>query len=554
MNVKDIIFDSLKNAIEVYKPFPKEIEPVLEPAKVATYGDLSTNIAMRLAAATGKNPRVLAKEIIEKLKLIPSVCEKIEIAGPGFINFYLSSKSISTLLKDILQNPQGYGKCELGKGKSVLIEFVSANPTGPLTIAHARQAAVGDILANVMEKAGYKVEREYYLNDRGRQMRLLAESMRARYLELLGDKAELPEDGYKGAYMIDIARHLLRESGEKYHNVPKDEALPFFHKYTETKILDMIRKDLMDFGVKFTSWVSETELVKSGVVDKTMKILEEKGYVFKQEGAVWFKSTQFGDDKDRVLIKSTGEMTYLVPDMAYHDGKYKRGFSVLVDLWGPDHHGYIPRLKAAMQALGHPAESLNVLIVQLTTLYKNGQQLSMSTRAGEFVSLRDLLDDVGKDAARYYLAMRRPESHLDFDLDIAKRETPDNPVYYIQYANARISSIFGKYEQAMNRPVKAIDFNNVDISILKEAEEMALIKFLSQYPVIIEDCARVLSPHLLTDYLESLVSKFHTYYEKHKVVGSDEQLTNARIILIRAVQVVLQNALLVLGVSVPDRM
>jgi arginyl-tRNA synthetase len=354
--------------------------------------------------------------------------------------------------------------------------------------------------------------------------------------------------------MVSIARHIVKEFGEKYKNISEDEALGFFHKYTENKIMDMIRKDLLDFRVHFKNWVSETELVSSGVVEKALKLLEEKGHIFKEEGAVWFRSTQFGDDKDRVLIKSTGEMTYLVPDIAYHNGKYKRGFNLLVDLWGPDHHGYIPRLKAAMKALGNPAENLNVLIVQLTTLYRNGQQLSMSTRAGEFVSLRDLLDDVGTDAARYYLVMRRPESHLDFDLEIAKKETPDNPVYYIQYAYARITSIFGKYRDLTAKNVNDMDFNTVDISFLKEQEEISLIKFLSQYPEVIEDSARVLGPHLLTDYLEALVSRFHTYYEKHKVVGADENITKARVALIRAVQIVLQNALNVLGVSIPERM
>lgn len=554
MNIKDQILESLNKAIEIYKPFPEELEPVLEPAKMSAHGDLSTNIAMRLATLKTKNPREIAKEIIARLNLIPDICDKIDIAGPGFINFYFSANSVSALLKEILINAQNYGQSDIGKGKSAIIEFVSANPTGPLTIAHARQAAVGDILANIMEKAGYKVEREYYLNDRGRQMRLLAKSTRARYLELLGERCDFPDDGYKGAYMVDIARHLVKEVGEKYLKAPEDEALSFFHKYTENKILEMIRKDLSDFGVKFTNWTSETELVKSGVVDKALKLLEEKGFVFRQDGAVWFRSTQLGDDKDRVLIKGTGEMTYLVPDIAYHDGKYKRGFDILVDLWGPDHHGYIPRLKAAMQALGHNAGSLNILIVQLTTLYRDGQQVSMSTRAGEFVSLRDLLDDVGKDAARYYLVMRRPESHLDFDLSIAKKETPDNPVYYIQYANARISSIFLKYEEAAGKKATTIDFNKIDISLLKEQEEVFFIKFLSQFPVILEDCARILGPHLVTDYLETLVSKFHTYYEKHKVVSQDIQLTNARIILIKAVQIVLQNALRILGVSVPERM
>lgn len=549
MFIKDLILESIKKSLP-----SSDYEPILEPPKIPAHGDFSTNIAMLIAGKTGKNPRDVAKDIVSKLNLPEDICEKVDIAGPGFINFYLSISSVYKLLKEVLCDPQDYGKSELAKGKRVLIEFVSANPTGPLTIAHARQAAVGDILSNIMTTTGFKVEREYYLNDRGRQMRLLAESTYARYMELLGEKVSLPQDGYKGEYIIDIARSLIKEAGDKFRGGLVDSSLKFFQKYTQDKIMDMIKKDLSDFGVKFDSWISETELVANGIAERTLKLLEEKGYVFREEGAVWFKSTNFKDDKDRVLVKSTGEMTYLLPDIAYHDGKYKRGYELLIDLWGPDHHGYIPRLKSAVQALGHKEESLQVIIVQLATLYSGGQQLSMSTRAGEFISLRDLLNEVGKDAARYYLAMRKPEAHLDFDLDVAKRETPDNPVYYIQYAHARISSIFSKYEEVTGNPIHKIDFKKIDITPLKEPEEIALIKFISQYPVIIEDCARILGPHLLTDYLESLVSKFHTYYEKHKVVGSDEKLTLARIALIRAIQIVLQNALKILGVSVPERM
>lgn len=550
MDIKDTILSSIRKAISNYPP----VEPILEPPKISAHGDLSTNIAMLIASKIGKSPRDVAKDIVEKLKIPSDICEKVDIAGPGFINFYLAISSVYKLLNEVLSNPQDYGKSNLGKEKSVLIEFVSANPTGPLTIAHARQAAVGDILSNIMESAGFKVEREYYLNDRGRQMRLLGESTWARYMELIGEKVDFPQEGYKGEYVIDIARDIIKEYGEKYHKVPKDNALGFFQEYTKNKIMDMIKKDLMDFGVEFKNWISEVGLVSSGTVEKVLQLLEEKGYTFKEEGAVWFRSTQFGDDKDRVLIKNTEEMTYLMPDIAYHDGKYKRGFNMLIDLWGPDHHGYAPRLSAAMQALGYPKDTLQVIIVQLATLYRNGQQVSMSTRAGEFVSLRDLLNEVGKDASRYFFVMRGPSAHLDFDLDIAKRQTPDNPVYYIQYAHARISSIFSKYEEVTGNLVQDIDFTKVDTSLLKEPEEISLIKFISQYPIIIEDCTQILSPHLLTDYLETLVSKFHNYYEKHRVVTSDEKLTLARLSLIRSVQIVLINAMRILGVSIPERM
>lgn len=550
MDIKDTILSSIKKAISDYPP----IEPILEPPKITAHGDLSTNIAMIIASRIGKKPRDIAKDIVERLKIPPDICEKIDIAGPGFINFYLSTTSIYKLLKEILSNPKDYGKSTIGRGKKVLIEFVSANPTGPLTIAHARQAAVGDIISNLMETAGFDVEREYYLNDRGRQMRLLGESTWARYMELVGQKVDFPEDGYKGEYIIDIAREVIKEYGERYQKVPKENALEFFQEYTKDKIMEMIKKDLSDFGVEFKNWISEKELVNSGAVERILSLLDEKGYIFKEEGAVWFRSTQFGDDKDRALIKSTGEMTYLLPDIAYHDGKYKRGFTLLIDLWGPDHHGYAPRLYSAMQALGYPKDSLKIIIVQLATLYRNGQQVSMSTRAGEFVSLRDLINEVGKDAGRYFFAMRGPSAHLDFDLDIAKRQTPENPVYYIQYAHARISSIFSKYEELTGNLTQDIDFTKIDTSTLKESEEINLIKFLSQYPIIIEDCCQLLSPHLLTDYLELLVSKFHNYYEKHRVLTNDEKLTLGRLSLIRAVQIVLVNALKILGVSIPERM
>lgn len=545
MDIKDTIISSIKKAISDYNT---GLDPLLEPPKIPAHGDLCTNIAMLIAAKVSRPPRDVANDIVRRLEIPQDICEKIDIAGPGFINFYLAEKSVYELLKEILRNPDGCGKGKLGKDKKVLIEFVSANPTGPLTIAHARQAAIGDILGNIMELAGYEVEREYYLNDRGRQLRLLGESTRARYMELAGKKVEFPEEGYKGGYIIDIAREIIKVKGDSCGSED------FFAEYTKNKIMGMIKKDLKDFGVEFTSWASETEIVNSGAVSEVMQLLEKKGHVKKEEGAVWFRSTQFGDDKDRVLVKSSGEMTYLAPDIAYHDGKYRRGYDILVDIWGPDHHGYIPRLKAAVSGLGHPPETLQVIIVQLSTLFKEGKQLSMSTRAGEFVSLRDLLNEVGRDAARYFFVMRRPEAHLDFDLDAAKKQTPENPVYYIQYAHARISSIFNKYEEVTGEPAHGIDFNNIDISLLNEPEEISLIKFIAQYPVIIEDCAKILSPHLLTDYMEALVARFHNYYEKHKVVGPDKNLTLARLGLLRVVQIVLVNALKVLGVGIPERM
>ena len=554
MNVKKTIIDSIKEAIAGYRDLPPRIVTILDIPPEAAFGDFSTNIAMLIASHTGKKPRDIAGDITARLKIPKEICSRVTIAGPGFINFYLAPGAVCGTLEDILRQSRDYGRNGKGRGKKILIEFVSANPTGPLTIAHARQAAVGDVLANLLSACGFLVEKEYYLNDRGRQMQLLAKSTRARYMELLGIPAVFPEDGYQGEYVRDIAGRIAEEVGDKYKDVPEDNTLDFFREYAQTKILDMIKKDLADFGVNFTSWISETELVNSGIVDKIKDVLKQKGYSYPKDGAWWFKSTVFGDDKDRVLVKSTGEMTYLLPDIAYHESKYKKGFQSLINIWGPDHHGYVPRLKAGVAALGHSARDLQIIIVQLTTLYRNGEQVSMSTRAGEFVSLRDLLSEVGRDASRYFLVMRKPEAHLDFDLDIAKKETNDNPVYYIQYAHARISSIFDKYEEVTGSQAIKVGPGKVDLGLLAEPEELALIKYLSRYPDIINDAAFTKSPHFLTDYLEALVARFHNYYEKHRIIGDDRELTRARIALMRAVQIILRNGLAMLGVSSPARM
>lgn len=559
IKVKEYILGAIKTAVDQWLKkenliLENPLELLLELPKVEAHGDLSTNIAFQLASIYGKKPRDIAGEIVKFIQIPSDICEKIEPAGAGFINFYLALPAVYNLLQDILIDQRAYGRAFFGKGKSILLEFVSANPTGPLTIAHARQAAVGDVLADILSTVGYKVEREYYLNDRGRQMNILAMSTRARYMELLDKKVDFPEDGYQGEYIRDIARKILKESGDKYLAVSEKASLDFFMEYSKTEILNMIKKDLKSFGVEFNNWVSEKELVSLDNVENVLKKLEEKGHLYIHEGAKWFRTTKFNDDKDRVLVKSSGEMTYLAPDIAYHYDKYRRDFDILINIWGPDHHGYVPRLSAAVSALGYSRNTLKVLLVQLTTLYRDGEPVSMSTRAGEFVSLRELVSEVGKDAARYYLVMRRPEAHLDFDLEVAKRETPDNPVYYIQYAHARISSIFKKYEEVTGTPIKDINWDSLEVSFLKEPEEINIIKYLSQYPIILQDCSRILSPHLLTDYLEGLVSKFHNYYEKHRIISSNKELTFARIAVIYGIKIVLQNALRVLGVSVPERM
>jgi arginyl-tRNA synthetase len=426
------------------------------------------------------------------------------------------------------------------------VEFVSANPTGPLTIAHGRQAAIGDSLSNILRCLGYKVTREYYLNDEGNQMNILGRSIRARYLDLCGVRTEFPQDDYKGSYVADIARSFKKRYGRSRARGGADD-IDAFREFGLRWILNDIRRDLRAFGVKFDVWYSQRSLGRSGRVEKAVALLKEKGYIYEQDGAVWFKSTSFGDDKDRVIYKSDGSATYLTPDIAYHLEKYRRGFKRIVDIWGPDHHGYIPRMKAAIKALGFHEDSLSVLIVQLATLYRNGQAVSMSTRAGEFVTLREVIDEVGKDVGRFCFLMRRISSHLDFDLDSVKKESMDNPVYYIQYAHARIWSILkrGRYSRISAK---------FDSSLLKEPEELELMRMLRQFPVIVSMSGKALDPYIILQYLQDLAGLFHSFYNKHRVICDDPSLSRSRIVLVDCVRIVLANGLRLLGVALPKKM
>ncbi len=424
------------------------------------------------------------------------------------------------------------------------IEFVSANPTGPLTIAHGRQAALGDSLSNIMKFIGYDVTREYYLNDEGNQMNMLGRSIRARYMNLCGLNEQFPEDGYKGSYVIDIASDMEKKYGRTLVGA---EGFDIFREFGLEWILSDIKKDLDDFGVKFDMWYSQKSLKGSGKIEKAVEILKQKALIYESEGAVWFKSTLLGDDKDRVIYKSDGSMTYLTPDIAYHLEKYNRGFEKLIDIWGPDHHGYIPRMKAAIKALGYPDDSLSVLIVQLATLYRNGQVVSMSTRAGEFVTLREVMGEVGKDVSRFCFIMRRMSSHLDFDLDMIKKESSENPVFYIQYAHARIWSIldYGKDADVAN---------NFDPSLLKEPEEIEIMRMLRQFPMIVILSAKTFEPYVVLQYIQDLSGVFHSFYNKHRIVGDDPHLTRSRIVLVNCIRIVLANGLRLLGVSLPKKM
>lgn len=522
----------------------------LETPKEESHGDISTNIAMKIAKEIGQEPSALANLIKEKMEAdrhasrLKGLVEHIETKPPGFINFFLSREHLCKVILEIKREKERFGRCGIGRGIKLQVEFVSANPTGPLTIAHGRQAAIGDSLANILDFVGYKVAREYYINDVGTQMDILGNSIRIRYLELLGASVPFPEDGYKGSYIIDIAKAFKDKFGKR-HIKAKD--LKPFREFGLAWILDDIKKDLKDFGVRFDLWYSEAALRKSGKVEKAIGLLKKRRYIYEKDQAIWFKSQALGDDKDRVIFKSDGSPTYLAPDIAYHLDKYRRGFKRIIDIWGPDHHGYIPRLKAAVRALGYSADSISILIVQLATLSRGGVAVSMSTRAGEFVTLREVMDEVGKDAARFSLFMRRISSHLDFDLDAVKAESQENPVYYIQYAHARIWSIL-KHAKSVKLTTK---FNS---KLLKEKEELELLRILRRFPDVVISGANSLEPYVILQYLQDLATIFHSFYTKHKVLGDDSNLTRARLILVDCVRIVLANGLRLLGVSLPKKM
>ncbi|MCD5401166.1 arginine--tRNA ligase [candidate division NPL-UPA2 bacterium] len=547
--IAGLIKESLNKAEEKGEMKLGHLPPLhLEIPSREEQGDLATNIALQICGQVKLPPRKVAECIanhIEALSSPASLLRRVEVAGPGFINFFLKPEAFYPVLNQIEREKANYGRSNLGEGKRVLIDFVSVNPTGPLTVAHGRHAAVGDVLANILSIVGYEVSREYYYNDAGRQMDILGKSVEARYRQLLGEEAILPEEGYKGSYIIDIAQEILNEHGRGI----KDSEL--FRRLSEEKIFEGIKKDLTDFGVRFDSWVKEGSLYESGEVEEAIEKLKGKGNLYEKEGALWFRSSSFGDEKDRVIKKSNGQFTYLTPDIAYHRNKYKRGFYQLINILGPDHHGYIGRLRAAVEALGYEKESLKIIILQLVSLYRGKEKLRMSTRAGDFVTLCQVIDEVGKDAARFFFLMRGTNSHLNFDLELAKKESPENPVYYVQYAHARICSILSF---AAERGVKVPQVKEVDLSLLKEEEELRIIKKLAQLPEVVETCARSLEPQGLTLYLRNLAGAFHNFYNRFRVIGDDQNLNSARLALVKGVKTTLQNGLRLLGISAPEKM
>ncbi len=561
----------------------KRRQPVIERTRDASHGDFATNAAMVNVKAAGMKPRDLAEKIVAALPDDPQV-EKVEIAGPGFINFHLSASAYHAVVPEILRLTHDYGRSDLGKGKRVQVEFVSANPTGPLHVGHGRGAAYGAVVADLLAAVGFEVHREYYVNDAGRQMNILAASVWLRYLELAGEELTFPSNGYKGDYVWDIAATLHREHGDDYRfdadtvfkDIPPDEpaggdkeqhidalierckALLGDNRYRYVfelalnTILDDIRDDLEKFGVVYEQWYSERGLVESGAVNKAIDRLREAGYLYEENGAWWFRSTDFGDEKDRVVVRDNGQTTYFASDIAYHMDKLERGFDRVIDVWGADHHGYVPRVKAALKALGDDADKLDVLLVQFAILYRNGEKLAMSTRSGEFVTLRQLRKEVGRDAARFFYVMRKCEQHLDFDLDLAKSQSSDNPVYYVQYAHARICAVL---RQAAEKGLDIEPSEGVaNLARLTETHELALLNSLSRYPEVVEAAALNEEPHQLTHYLRDLANDLHTYYNAHQFLVDDAALRDARIKLILATREVLRNGLNLIGVSAPESM
>lgn len=513
------------------------------------HGDFATNLAMIMARTEKKAPRQIAEALVATLGASP-LLDKVDIAGPGFINFTLAPVCWYEVLDDITAKGPEYGISGAGQGQKVQVEFVSANPTGPLHIGHGRGAAVGDAVASILQAAGFDVQREYYVNDAGNQVATLGRSIWLRLRELHGDQITFPEDGYQGDYIRKLAASLRAESPDVIKREEAD-AIKLCSAYGVSKVLEWIAVDLEAFGITFDNWFSEQSLYDRDMVTTELAKLAQKGLSYEQEDALWLRTTDFGDDKDRVLIKSDGSPTYFASDVAYHMEKFDRGFERVIDVWGADHHGYVPRMKAVVAGLGHPPEALQVLLIQMVNLLRDGQPYTMGKRSGNFITLRDVVDEVGKDACRFFFLMRRSDSQLDFDLELAKRQSNDNPVYYVQYAHARVCSI---NRTATEQGVALPGHGTADLACLTLAEELALAKHLARYPETVVSAAQSCEPHRIVYYLQELAAQFHSYYNRQRVLVEDAEVTRARLYLVNGVRTVLANALNLLGVDAPERM
>jgi arginyl-tRNA synthetase len=532
-------------------PATEFAEVDVEEPKADAHGDFSTNFAMVMASAQRMPPRKIADAIVGHLKDAEGILAQTEIAGPGFINFFIKPQAWHPILHDIHAADGRYGTSDFGKGKKIQVEFVSANPTGPLHVGHGRGAAVGDSVANILAFCGFEVEKEYYVNDSGRQIRTLGLSVYLRYKQLLGHTLEFPAECYQGDYIRQMAAEIKAEKGEALLKQDEEDAILFCARQAAAEILDGIRDDLNLFGVTHDVWFSEQSLYDSGAVDATITDFRSRDHVYEKDGALWFRTSDFGDVKDRVVVRQNGLTTYFASDIAYHQDKYDRGFDTVIDVWGADHHGYIPRMKAAVEACGYDPDQFDVILVQLVNLLRAGEPVAMSTRAGEFVTLKDVIEEVGSDAARFIFLTRHYESPLDFDLVLAKQKTNENPVYYVQYVHARISSIIRK---AAERGIDEIVRDEAAVATLTAPEEIQLIKTLARYPEAVTSSAKTLEPHRITFFLMNLASAFHAYYNKHRVLVDDPTLCHGRLYLVEAVRKVIRNGLGLLGVSAPERM
>jgi len=583
--LKQVITDLIAQALQALEqaariPSGLDADIQVTPSKDSSQGDFASNIALMLAKRAGQPPRELAQAIVDSLGPAEGI-ERVEVAGPGFINFFLASGASQSVIDAILASGESFGRADFGQGSRIQVEFVSANPTGPLHVGHGRGAAYGATLANLLEFTGHDVQREYYVNDAGRQMHILGTSTWLRYLELCGEEIAFPSNGYRGDYIWDIAATLHRENGERFlrpaaavfDGVCADAPAGDKEKHIDGLIanarallgggdygqvfdcaldtlIEVIRTDLHAFGVDFDRWFSERSLADDGLIDAAIQRLDDNGHVYVKDGAQWFRSSDFGDEKDRVLRRDNGQTTYFASDVAYHMNKFERGFDKVINIWGADHHGYIARVKASLSALGYDADDLEIQLVQFANLFENGVKVAMSTRSGEFVTLRQLREDVGRDAARFFYVMRKADNHMDFDLDLAREQSRDNPVFYVHYAHARICSVRRECaEQGIETTLADANLPRLDNS-----HEQALIKHLALFPERVESAARRREPHLVVNYLRELANFFHSWYDAHKFIVDDAELRNARIALAEAVGQVLRNGLGLMGVSAPEKM
>ncbi|MFA5383422.1 MAG: arginine--tRNA ligase [Eubacteriales bacterium] len=552
-NLACALIRSVKKAVNqgVLQELPELPDFIIEVPREKDHGDFAANLAMLLSKKVHLPPRKVAGILMDCIDLEGLPVEKVEVAGPGFINFYLDPGWVLGVLPGIITLDENYGRTDLGGGAKVQIEFVSANPTGLLHMGNARGAALGDSIASILNFCGYQVTREFYINDAGHQIELLGDSLQARYFQLLDRPAEIPAEGYHGEDIIETVKGFINLYGDSYLNIDEDERKNALIDYTLKEKLAVIKKALLSFGVSYDVWFSEQDLHNNGVVKEIVDRLNSMGYLYEHEGALWFKAKEFGVEKDEVILRSNGVPTYFATDIAYHFNKFERGFDRIINIWGADHHGHVARMKGAMAALGYNPDALHVIIMQLVRLYRGKEIVRMSKRAGQYVTLEELIEEVGRDAARYFFVMRSADSHLDFDLDLARSQSNENPVYYIQYAHARICSILRQLDETgKTLPTPGPDYLN----LLKEESELILARRLADFPEEVSMAAKDLAPQRLTRYLHEVAGLLHSFYNSHRIISPDEKLSCARLILVRATRVVLCNGMRLLGIQAPERM